>query len=162
GRRDGDAPWRFEVVARDQALQQVAARVEDVHEAGAVVALVRRRLVVDLGVGGVQLAAQVLDVEWRVAVRHVRVAEGAGQRCRLVLRVENGDAVVAEIGGVQVVGGADLADRQPGERRAGHGRGYVRHHRGRRKARVPAGNLARLRGEDEPGRGRRAAGTHLE
>ena len=54
---------RIQVIAVDQALQQVTAGVERVDKARTVIGFLVRLLVALLGIGDVQLAAQILDVE---------------------------------------------------------------------------------------------------
>ena len=74
-RRECDTPRGLEMVSLNQSLQQVPARVEDVHEAGAAIGFLVRLLVTLLRIRHVQLAAEVLDVEGGIAVRNVRIAE---------------------------------------------------------------------------------------
>src|SRR5262245_61697876 len=78
GRSDGDAPRRVQLPARRHALEEMAARVENVHEPQT---LAGHRAAVPCGVllrvGDVQLAAEVLNVEWRKSGGDIAVAEVA-------------------------------------------------------------------------------------
>src|SRR5262249_2716616 len=115
GRGQGDAPGRVEHPARGHALEQAAAGVEDVDEAlahagdGAAVAGG-----VLLGVGDVEPAVQVLDVEGGVSAGEVGVGKGAGEAGQVELAVDHVDLAVVEVGGVKEVPGADVTGGQPG------------------------------------------------
>src|SRR5262249_31395437 len=142
---------------------QVAAGVVDVHEplahAGYRAAVPRGVL---LGVGDVQLAAQVLDVERGEPRGEVAVGERAepvdAEGDLVELAVEDVDLAVVEVGGVQEVRRADVGRGQAGvdgpvgrlEADLGdpgqHPEGSLY---GRPDPRVPAGDPPGLRREEE-------------
>src|SRR5262245_34204004 len=93
----------------------MAARVEDIHESLAQArhgAAIPRRVL--LGVSDVQLAAQILNVERRIAAGDVAVGESAVQRGPLELTVDDVDLAVVEVGGVQEMRRADVARGEAG------------------------------------------------
>src|SRR5262249_36151245 len=122
----GQAPRRVERPPGGQALDEVAAEVEHVHEAIAqpldVVAFGGRILP---GVGDVQLVVEVADAEGGEVGRDVVVGEGAeaarpeGDLVEVV--VKDVDLVGAEVGGVEEVARAVVADGEPLVDRAGGG-----------------------------------------
>src|SRR5262249_20166495 len=138
---------------RREAAHEVPARVEDIDEPVARPLDVVLPVGVLLGVGDVELAAQILDVERGEAGRDGRVGEGAGEAGRGEGLVEDGDPATVGIGGVQEVRRAALTNGETLVDGAGSSYGGLGRSRGRRgrDRRVPAGDLARLCSEDEPG-----------
>ena len=96
-RRLHEAPGGVEPApARDAVQQEAAPRVDvDEPEAGAGDLILGGRVL--LGVGDVQLPADVLDVERRVAVRQVPVTEAAREMDAVELPVHHHDLVVVEV-----------------------------------------------------------------
>jgi hypothetical protein len=63
------------MIPADQTLQQMTVRVEDIDEPRTAIGFLVRFLMALLGVRDVQLSAEVLDVEWRIAVGNIGIAE---------------------------------------------------------------------------------------
>jgi hypothetical protein len=99
-RRQSQAPRGGELAAGDQSLQEAAVLVEDIHDphsrrSGELICTPGR------SVGHVDLAANVLHVEWDEPGRKVRVSERAGEADRVKRAVENVDpAASIAVGGV--------------------------------------------------------------
>ena len=116
GRSDGQAPRRIQQTARaphHQRLEQFPGRIEDVD-----VAIARGgnvQLLVDIlfGIGHIEFAAEVLDVERRETRWYGRIGKGAtGWSDRVELSVENIDPSSFEVSGIE------LHDRRGDEREA--------------------------------------------
>src|SRR5262249_24519575 len=153
------APGRIKLPVLGDALEQVAAGVEDVHES---LALAGHRTAIPgrvlLGVGDVQVAAQILNVERRKPIREVWVDERPGLLRLVELAVDHVDLAVMEVGGVQEVRRADVSGGEarvdsPVCRLEAIFRGPGKHPEGSldgcSDTRVPAGDRPGLRGEDK-------------
>src|SRR5262249_51412417 len=108
-------------------------------------------------------AAQVQDVKWGEARGNPRIGEGSRKVRGGKRPVKDVDGTVVEIGGVQEVPAAVIADGQPLVDGGGTGEFYLGGGgTGRGDVGIPTGNVARLRGEDEKGGAAGAAGTDNE
>src|SRR5207253_3230556 len=110
-----------------------------------------------LGVGYVKLAADVADAEGGKPGRQVGVGEGAEtartQGDHVEVRVEDIDRALAEIGGVEEIARAVVAEGQPLVDRTIREVGVIHSQDGvRPQAGVPGGEGAVLGGEDEASR----------
>ena len=144
-RGQDDAPGRVERTLGREPLEKLAVGVEDVHVAVAGAGHVIVLCGVLQGIGDVELAADVLDVERCEPGRQIGIGEGAGQGHGNEIGVEDIHPARAEVGRVQVVlpaaaaQGQALVDRPQGrEVHLQHGRGSA----------VPGRNRAVLGGED--------------
>src|SRR5262249_52771481 len=109
-RRHRHAPRRIERALAGHAAEQVSAGVEHVDEAEPRARYVEPLRLVLLRVGDEERATEVLDVERREALRDLLVDKGVGVAHQVEAAVEDVDAGVVEVGGVQLVAG----DREPG------------------------------------------------
>lgn len=156
GRRDGDAPRRVQWSVRYKVLQQVPIGIEDADEpvaiAGDIVLLVGALL----GVGDVDLSAEIPDVERPEARGNARVGKAPRNFSSGELAVEYVDGAGTDVGGIE----------QRAERAAcpdcealvdGAGRGIIGHD-GRGCSCVPGGYRSVFSNEYE--RCRPAIGKH--
>ena len=130
-----------------EALEQLARGRVDVHEtvAGAGDVIARRAA---LGVGHVEHAAQILDVERCVAARNVAVLEGALPVLEHPAAVEDVNLARGEVGSVEPAAARAGRDRQALVFGPGY-RGDIHRHRDRQEAALPGVDEPVLGREDE-------------
>src|SRR5262249_14597974 len=120
GRSQGEPPRRVQCTAGGQAPHQAAGGVVNIGEAVPCPRDILAPVLVLLGVGDEEEIVDVLDVEWRKAVRQARVLEGTRMHYRPEIFVENVDAAAAEVGSVEEAVAARI--RGEGKSRAVDGR----------------------------------------
>src|SRR5207249_222419 len=113
GRRERQPPRRVEPPLRGDPAEQVASRIESVHEAmalaGHIVLLVR----VLQRVSHVDDTAQVPDPKWRVARGKSGISERTGDVDRIEMAVEHIDGARVEVGRVEEVARRGTVDSEP-------------------------------------------------
>src|SRR5207245_5520785 len=152
GRGERQSPGRVEGAPGGDTRHEVSAGVEHVDETepgpadlvhlGSVLPRVRDE----------DRAVDVLDAEGRVAARNLLVDERARRAHQIEAAVEDVDAGVVEVGGIELVAGGRGGDREPlvDRTHAGAVDAGERLSRGRRRnGVVPATDDAALGGEDE-------------
>ena len=160
GRSQDHPPRRVQVALRHEPLLEVAAGVEHVDEPVPLASDIVFGIGVLLGVADIQFAVDRRDAERSVSRGQVRIGECAEPILTKVdlveLAVEDVDLAVVEVGGEEVVLAADLGRGNPFidgsvgclEADLGNGR-WSRDAGHRADARIPTGDGAALRGEDE-------------
>src|SRR5215213_3364816 len=164
GRRLRQPPRGVQLATADQAAQQVTAGAVDVDEAAARAGDLVLAVGVLLGVGDIQPPTELLDVEGRIAAWELVVAEPARQVDPAEALVEDVDASVVEVGGVQEAAGRGGGKRQALVDGMTYTSADLRLGRRRRRghARVPAGDQPGLGAEQEQGRPAGVAGVDFE
>ena len=112
-RGEDQPPGRVELTVRSHALEEVAVGIEDINEAVALACDVIVLVGILFGIGDIEVAVQVLDVEGGKSGGDTWVREGPGEAGRLKVLVEHVDGASMEISSVEKVVGANAADGQP-------------------------------------------------
>src|SRR5262245_40505875 len=150
-RREHETPRSVKLAPLDQVANQVAARAVNVDETPAWAGDLVLAVGVLLGIGDVQQAAELLDVEGCIAARDSPVEEVAREVHRVEARVEDVDPPSVEVGGVQEGAGSCAGKRQTLVDRTRLAGADLRLHRGWRwgNAGVPTGHQSSLGIEEE-------------
>src|SRR2546426_11997424 len=109
------------MTVRGHALNELAIGIKNINEAVALPRYVIVLVLVLFGIGDIELAVQILDVEGGKPGGDFRVKEGKRENNRSKFPVEYVDPASMEIGSVEKIASGTAADGQPFVDRAGGG-----------------------------------------